>query len=160
MTRSTIFSVLAVLSLFVQAAVVSADIEPGTYIIRSEGGPLAVGPVPLIWPPPDVPARIMSNMADRWNVVKNKDGFFTISELRGGYKIVERRENDVFVSQKVEPPLAVAVQSAGDNKYTISVADKDRYFTYSSEKFPPITLEPASGADVQKWTFINVGREL
>ncbi|KAF9122269.1 hypothetical protein BGW39_009867 [Mortierella sp. 14UC] len=160
MTRSTIFSVLAVLSLLVQATVVSAAIEPGTYMIRSEDGGLAIGPVPLIWPPPDVPARVMNFMVERWNVAKNEDGFFTITELRGGYKVVQRRENDIFVSQKTELALPLAIEPVGNNQYTISVANKDRFFTYQPEDPPPIVLQPDHGAESQKWTFVRADREL
>ncbi|KAF9913035.1 hypothetical protein EC991_005903 [Linnemannia zychae] len=142
------------------AVVVSAALEPGVYVIRSEDGSLAVGPVPLIYPPPDVPVRVLDFMEDRWNVAKNADGHYTISELRGGYKVVERREKEIFVSQKLDSPLTLAIEPAGGNQYTISIPSKDRFFTYKSTEFPPITLEPADGADDQKWTFINADREL
>ncbi|KAF9122273.1 hypothetical protein BGW39_009871 [Mortierella sp. 14UC] len=113
-----------------------------------------------MYPPPDLPARVVDFMEDRWNVAKNKDGHFTITEQRGGYKIVERRENDIFVSQKTDPPLAVAVENVGGNQFTISVANQDRLFTYHPDNFPPITLELAHGAETQRWTFIPADRDL
>ncbi|KAG0374976.1 hypothetical protein BGX24_009689 [Mortierella sp. AD032] len=158
MARSITLSVLAFLSVLLHVMVVSAALKPGTYFIHNEHGPLAVGPVPLIYPPPDVPVRIMSGFTERWTVAKNADGHYTISAY-GGYKIADKKKGSVFVSH-VMPALAMAVESAGGNQYTISVPNEDRVFTYKADDFLQVIFEPADGSSAQKWSFMSAEREL
>ncbi|KAK3844649.1 MAG: hypothetical protein J3R72DRAFT_472983 [Linnemannia gamsii] len=158
MAHSITLSVLAFLSVPLHVMVVSAALEPGTYFIHNGDGPLAVGPDPLIYPPPDVPVRIMGGFNERWIVAKNANGHYTIGAY-GGYKIADKKNESVFVSH-VMPALAVAVESADGNQYTISVPNEDRVFTYKADVFPQIIFEPADGSSAQKWSFMSAEREL
>ncbi|KAF9273020.1 hypothetical protein BGZ74_004941, partial [Mortierella antarctica] len=84
MLRSSFFVVLALL--FLQVAL-ALSIEPGTYYIESDDGLLlSVGPVPLIYPPMDVPVRLFergSPFVTKWEVKSAEDGGLLISTRSG-----------------------------------------------------------------------------
>ncbi|KAF9312546.1 hypothetical protein BG003_006161 [Podila horticola] len=155
-------SLLALAALCLQVAL--AKIETGTYLIQDfEGNFLGVGPVHPIYPPPDVPARLLppSVYAQRWLVRQNDDNTLTISVGKGypdDYKLVSR-DDVVFVSAQKDPE-PWSVTSVGDNKVEIKSPYEDSVFTaepYHREE--QVRLRPARGLPNQKWNFIRVDRE-
>ncbi|KAF9118929.1 hypothetical protein BGW39_000744 [Mortierella sp. 14UC] len=156
MARSITYSILTILSLFIQVAVVSAVLEAGLYSIRNQDGFLAIGAVPPIYPPLDVPLQVSYRYAVLWNVAQIANGYYTISEpspkYSDSYKVIEKDKDDVFASTN-KLALSLDVKSVGGNQYTISVANENRFFTYQKDKVPQVVLRPASGLTAQKWIF-------
>ncbi|KAG0361929.1 hypothetical protein BG005_007116, partial [Podila minutissima] len=163
MLRSSFFVVLALL--FLQVAL-ALSIEPGTYYIESDDGLLlSVGPVPLIYPPPDVPVRLFergSPFDSKWEVRSTEDGGLLISTRSSipqfDYRIVNRN-GEVYVSATQKTPQIWSVTSVGGGQFDIKLPYEDEVFTSDYESFPQVTLQAAEGLPNQKWNFIRVDRD-
>jgi len=141
------------------------SIEEGIYVIiaaQSENG-LAIGPIPLIYPPPTVRVRVLSGYAlDKWRLVSQDDGF-AITDLnpRGGYTII-RKDDTAYVAWSSEGfPKAWSIEPAGDNTFVIKEPTEDRLFTrVDSDGYGSVVaLQPADGSVAQKWTFTRIDRD-
>ncbi|KAF9382064.1 hypothetical protein CPB97_007362 [Podila verticillata] len=155
---------LLALSLIALQVVVAKAIESGTYLIQDtdSGLFLGIGPVPTIFPPPDVPVRLFPeghHFVEKWNVKETHDGALTIFAGRGSpqdYKIVPKGDY-VFVSAQ-KAPEAWAVESAGEGNVQIKLPFQDRVFTTELNNFHPITLQRAQGLPTQRYKFIRIDR--
>ncbi|KAG0080176.1 hypothetical protein BGZ93_003003, partial [Podila epicladia] len=158
-------SSLLVLSLLaLQVAIVKA-IENGIYVIEdSFGHGLGLGPIPHIYPPPDVPVRIFdrgSHFVEHWKVQNVANGDVIISGVRRGhedYKIVSKGDYVYVSTQKHDD--AWSVTSAGGNQVDIKVPYKDEVFTTGIVEHDIVTLQHSQGLPTQKWNFIRIDREL
>lgn len=139
------------------------SVQEGIYVLQavnSDKG-IAIGPIPLIYPPPTVPVRILGGyFLDKWRLVR-QDGGFAITDRnpRGGYSII-RKGDTAFVSWEEEGfPKAWAIERAGDNTVVIKEPTEDRVFTYdeNTDRGAGVTLQPANGSDAQRWTLIRLG---
>ncbi|KAG0059899.1 hypothetical protein BGZ92_006839, partial [Podila epicladia] len=163
MLRSSSFVVLALFILQVAFALI---IEPGTYYIESDDGRvLSIGPIPFVYPPPDVPVRLLerdSRLISKWEVKPAANGAVEIT-TRGDYgefeyKIIRGEHNWVFAStQKAPQPWSVT--SVGGRQFGIQLPNEDEVFTSHEYSFPQVTLEPSEGLPDQKWTFIRIDRD-
>lgn len=152
------------------APITGAEIpESSRYVIHNAGSPagtsLGIGPVPLIYPPIDVPVRNLSGYSvERWVVKPVGNGLYAITAGQGrpaepgrpgDYALVERGD-DVFVSA-VQEPGQWAIQPAGGGKWTIGVPNSDRVITLNEEGgFPPVVLAPRDGSVAQLWDSVRV----
>ncbi|KAG0354464.1 hypothetical protein BGZ54_001629 [Gamsiella multidivaricata] len=157
-----IASSFLVLCLFFVQVAIARVLEPGKYFIQdNRGNYLGIGPVPPIYPPIDVPARLVPNhIAEKWIVDLADNGAFTISAGRGrhdDYKLVSR-EDVVYVSARMAPE-PWTMTSAGDGKFMIQAPNRDLVYTANVDEFPHVTLQPASGEDSQRWTFVRIDRD-
>ncbi|MEU2667650.1 hypothetical protein ABZ622_02095 [Streptomyces sp. NPDC007164] len=130
------------------------------------GTGLGIGPVPLIYPPIDVPVRNLSGPSvERWVVKPAGNGLCTIISGQGrpaepgrpgDYALVERGD-DVFVSA-TQQPGQWTIEPAGGGKWTIGVPNRDRVITLNEDgEFPPVVLDPRNGSDAQLWDSILLG---
>ncbi|KAG0332342.1 hypothetical protein BG000_010100 [Podila horticola] len=155
-------SSLLVLSLLCLQAVTQA-IETGRYLIQdNRGNYLGIGPVPPVFPPRDVPVRLLSSsLAEQWLVKQDTDGTVTISAGLGrpfDYKIVQRNDEIWLSAEKAPEPWSVT--SVGDGKQEIKIPYGDLVFTADSDEFPQVHLRPAEGGANQKWTFLPINRDM
>ncbi|MEL5960751.1 RICIN domain-containing protein [Streptomyces sp. CLV115] len=143
--------------------------ESTRYVIHNVGSPmgtgLGIGPVPLIYPPIDVPVRNLSGPSvERWVVKPAGNGLYTIISGQGrpaepgrpgDYALVERGD-DVFVSA-TQQPGQWTIQPAGGGKWTIGVPNRDRVVTLKEGgQFPPVGLAPRDGSVAQLWDSVPV----
>ncbi|MFD5188011.1 hypothetical protein ACFWMU_07600 [Streptomyces sp. NPDC058357] len=143
--------------------------EAYRYVIHNVGSPvgtgLGIGPVPLIYPPIDVPVRYLSGgFVERWVVKPVGNGLYTIIAGQGrpaepghpgDYALVERG-NDVFVSATKQPGQW-AIEPARGGKWTIGVPDSDRVITLNEGgDFPQVVLAPRDGSVAQLWDSVPV----
>ena len=164
MARSLSSSLLGVLALtLVVLQGVLAFIEPGRYLILTEDNRfLSIGPVPLVYPPIDVPVRLLDRrfQNEAWDL-REVEGGFTIRQpgnRRDVYGLIRQKDGAVFASA-TSKPQTWAVNNAGSGLFTIGVANDDLLFTQTPDKFPQVVLEPADGSDVQRWQFIRIDRD-
>ncbi|KAG0273843.1 hypothetical protein BGZ95_010341 [Linnemannia exigua] len=163
MTRSLSSSFLGVLVLaLVVLQGVLAYIEPGRYLILTEDNRfLSVGPVPHVYPPLDVPARIFDNrfLNEAWEVRQAEGGYIIrqTGDRQDTYGLISRND-DVFVSVLSKPRTWV-VNRADRDLYTIGVTDQDLLFTQSPDDSLRVLLAPASGSRGQRWRFIPIERD-
>ncbi|KAF9901003.1 hypothetical protein EC991_006619 [Linnemannia zychae] len=159
-------SVIALSLVAIQVAVAST-IKPGVYLIQDlrTNLYLGIGPVPPVYPPLDVPLRLVpENVAfyDKWRVSEGEDGGIIISSGRGGpddYKIVNK-DDAVFVSAVKSPEVWEASRIGGERlDVEIKLQYKDRVFTSDKDGFPQVTLKRAVGEDNQHFRFIPIERE-
>lgn len=162
MVRSLSSSLLGVFALLLVLQGVFAFIEPGRYlIITEEERFLSIGPVPLVWPPIDVPARLLDRRFhdEAWEV-REVEGGYTIrqpGDRPGVYGLVQR-DDAVFVSATSESQTW-AVNNAGNGLYTIGAANEDLLFTQSPDKFPQVLLTPSDGSNNQRFRFVQIERD-
>ncbi|MEU9315300.1 RICIN domain-containing protein [Streptomyces sp. NPDC048295] len=138
--------------------------EANRYVIHNVGAApgtaLGIGPVPLIYPPIDVPVRNLSGgFVERWVVTPVGNGLYTIiagqgrpaEEGRpGDYALVERGDA-VFVSATKQPGQWT-IEPAGGGRWTIGVPNSDKVITLNrDDEFPPVVLAPRNGSDAQLW---------
>ncbi|GJJ13439.1 hypothetical protein Clacol_007693 [Clathrus columnatus] len=96
--------------------------KPSIYIIRPKDTPgqdLLIGPVPAIWPPPDVPVKVGDQITDRWHLKTAEGNTFNVYAGRGhpnDYKWIVK-DNALYVSA-VHKPDDFRFESAGHNLYT------------------------------------------
>ncbi|MCX4846029.1 hypothetical protein [Streptomyces sp. NBC_00893] len=143
--------------------------ESSRYVIHNvgsaEGTGLGIGPVPLIYPPVDVPVRYLSGpLVERWVVRPVENGLYTITAGQGrpaepgrpgDYALVER-DGAVFVSA-TKHPGRWAIQPAGGGRWTIGVPNGDRVITLNEDdEFPPVVLAPRNGSEDQLWDSVPV----
>ncbi|KAG0030661.1 hypothetical protein BGZ82_007329 [Podila clonocystis] len=155
-----------VLSLLALQVAVAKAIESGIYVIQDEFGlELGLGPIPLVYPPPDVPVRVFkkgSHWVDQWKVEKSDHGALTITNVHGGddaYRIIAKGDT-VFASTQKSTDDKWSVTSVGGSQVEIKVPYKDEVFTTGREQFDIVTLQHAQGLPRQKWNFIRIDREL
>ncbi|KAG0368011.1 hypothetical protein BGX24_002980 [Mortierella sp. AD032] len=161
MSRSLSSSLLVVLALtlFVLQGVLAA-IRPGLYAIAAEDDLyLSIGPVPPIFPPPDVPARLFRQGESREQVweVKLAPGGYTIRQPGDRpftYGLIQKYDAVFVSSEEARQPWAV--EEAGDNLYTIRAPYDDLLFTQTPEKSVQVHLKPATGAGIQRWRFVPI----
>ncbi|KAF9992595.1 hypothetical protein BGZ79_002881 [Entomortierella chlamydospora] len=161
MVRTTV-SFIALSLIAVQAAI-AQTLESGVYRIYDSYGRNAfgVGPIPIIYPPPDVPLRLFtggSPLVDRWYVVRTSGDRYTIrvgSGRSGDYRIIPRG-NDVFVTA-TKAPQEWSITEAGDGQFVIQILNQDSIVTSEEERRPPLALEPANGSPDQRWRFVRIG---
>ncbi len=140
-------------------------LESGIYVIHSagaaDGSSLGIGPVPLIYPPLDVPARYFDGdrFVERWVVRATGDGGYTITAGRGGaddYSLTPRDQN-VFVSATRQPRAQWLIQPAGNGTFTIAASDgDDKVITLQQDEFPQLLLAPQNGSADQLWEFYRI----
>ncbi|GJJ73085.1 hypothetical protein EMPS_05443 [Entomortierella parvispora] len=142
---------------------VFGSINEGLYIIHTlDNKYLAIGPVPPIYPPLDVPARVLPSAGqDRiWEVLRAEDGGYTIRQ-RGdssmAYGLNQNEDGAVIVSA-MKKPQNWAIDNAGDDLFTIRVVNEDSLVTVNRGEFPPVVLRPANGSPEQRWVFIPIPR--
>jgi len=164
MARSISSSFLAVLALtLVVLQGVLAFVDPGRYLIQTEENEfLSVGPVPLVYPPIDVPARILDRRFydEAWEVVPVEGGY-TIRQPGNRpdtYGLVRKDDGAIFASARSKPQTW-AVNKAGDNLFTIGSVNEDRLFTQYKDAFPSVILQPADGSGAQRWKFTRIDRD-
>ncbi|KAF9114035.1 hypothetical protein BGX30_006746 [Mortierella sp. GBA39] len=157
-----------VLSLVAIQAVVASTIRPGTYLIQDVRSNLflGIGPVPPIYPPIDVPLRLVPDRIafnEKWIVREGADGGIIIFNGRGGpndYKIASR-DNDVIVSAQKAPETWDAQRvGGGPLVVAIKLPYDDKVFTTNEDEYPQVTLQPSIGEDNQQFRFIPIEREL
>ncbi|MGW1404668.1 RICIN domain-containing protein [Streptomyces sp. NPDC002403] len=144
--------------------------EANRYVIHNvgsaEGTGLGIGPVPLIYPPIDVPVRNLSGgFVERWVVTPVGNGLYTIIAGQGrpaeggrpgDYALVER-DGAVFVSATKQPGRWT-IEPAGGGRWTIGVPNSDRVITLNEDdEFPPVVLAPRNGSDAQLWDSALLG---
>ncbi|KAK5828955.1 hypothetical protein F5H01DRAFT_329237 [Linnemannia elongata] len=161
---------LIVLSLVAIQAAVASTIKPGTYLIQDSrsGLFLGIGPVPPVYPPRDVPVRLLPEqmaLHERWIVKEGDDGGIIIAAGRGGpedYKIVRNKyNNDVIVSALKAPETWEASQVGGGSLVVqIKLPYEDSVFTANPNDFPQVTLQRSNGEDNQIFRFIPIDRDL
>ncbi|KAF9163760.1 hypothetical protein BGX21_001514 [Mortierella sp. AD011] len=162
MVRTTV-SFIA-LSLFAVQAAIAQSLESGVYKIYDSyrENSFAIGPVPIVYPPLDVPLRLLpagSPMVNRWHVTRTSGDRYTIIEGDGrsdNYKIIPMGDN-VFVSA-TGPPREWSITEAGDGQFVIQIPNQDSIVTAheGEDVFPPLALEPANGSPNQKWKFVRI----
>ncbi|KAG0067518.1 hypothetical protein BGZ92_005116, partial [Podila epicladia] len=134
-------SFLALAVLCMQVAL--ARIESGVYVIQDVRGDfLGIGEFPPIFPPPDVPAGLVSR-PQRW-FVEEKEGGVTISARRddpNAYKVVAH--GDVVFMSAQKAPETWAVTSVGGNMFEIKSPFEDKVFTAIPEGYPQVQLRRA-----------------
>ncbi|KAG0351940.1 hypothetical protein BG005_008578 [Podila minutissima] len=151
-------SLLALAVLCVQVAL--AKIETGYYwIVDNKGNSLGFGPVPPIWPPPDVPVRLFNpdSHPQKWYVEEAEGGLIIrAARDRESYRLVSS-DDVVFVSfQKAPEPWAVT--SVGQARFEIKAPYQDSVFTAKPEDEFQVQLRRAEGLPNQKWTFVPMDR--
>lgn len=139
-------------------------LEQGTYVIHSVGAAagsgLGIGPVPLVYPPFDVPARYFDGggFVERWVVKAVGDGRYTITAGQGDpddYSLTPRGQS-VFLSA-VRGPGQWLIQPAGDGTWTVAAPDgDDEVVTLQRDEIPQLILVPQDGSADQRWQFIRV----
>ncbi|KAG0332345.1 hypothetical protein BG000_010103 [Podila horticola] len=154
-----------VLSLLALQVAIAKAIESGIYVIQDGNGrELGIGPIPHIFPPPDVPVRVFergSHWVEKWQVEEAKDGALTITAVQRNqlpYKIVTKGDYVFASTEKAADTWSVT--SVGGGQVDIKVPNKDEVFTTGKYEFDPVTLQHAQGLPSQKWTFIRIDREL
>lgn len=142
----------------------AASLEPGVYVIHSagaaRGSALGIGPVPLIYPPLDVPARYFDGgpFAERWVVQAAGDGRYTITAGQGrpdDYSLTPRGYS-VFVSARQQPAAQWLIQPAGDGRWTIAAPGDDTVVTLQRDEVPQLVLAPQDGSADQLWDFFRI----
>ncbi|MFE7466763.1 hypothetical protein ACFU6R_22035 [Streptomyces sp. NPDC057499] len=141
------------------SAAVAAQGEYVIHNVASEpGSGLGIGPVPLIYPPIDVPLRYFGGQfVERWTVKAVGSDRYTISAgpvQPGRYAFVQR-EGAVYVSA-TKKPGEWTIESAGNGRYTIGVPGADRVATLDRDGNPQVTLAPRHGSPTQLWEFERV----
>ncbi|MFC8723615.1 RICIN domain-containing protein [Streptomyces bacillaris] len=133
----------------------------GTYAIRNTaseaGAGLGVGPVPLVYPPLDMPARHLPEpMAERWVVTPVEGGYTIVAGAGrpggdggpGDYALIER-DGDVYVSA-TKAPGVWSVEPAAGGGWTIGVPGQDLVATLAADDdVPQITLAPRTDSPAQ-----------
>jgi hypothetical protein len=143
----------------------AAGLESGVYVIHSAGSApgsaLGIGPVPLVYPPIDVPVRYFDGggFVQRWIVQAIGDGRYTITAVPGApdsYSLTPRGY-DVFVSARTRPVAQWLIQPAGEGTWTIAAPDgDDTVITLQRDEFPPLVLAPQDGSADQLWNFTRL----
>ncbi|KAG0206330.1 hypothetical protein BGX28_002231 [Mortierella sp. GBA30] len=153
---------LAISVLLLQVVITCLAIPSGYYKIRNDNGYLVVGPVPLVLPPIDVPARLSSGndhwaRSSRWFVEETNNGYTIRDGPDSPYAyFLVARNNEVWLHSKLrgaEPKVTEwSVTRAGPYEYDIKLPNEDLVVTGIAE-FPGVLLEPAQGTPDQKWVF-------
>ncbi|MFF2010155.1 hypothetical protein ACFVWY_13925 [Streptomyces sp. NPDC058195] len=138
---------------------------PDAYVIHNvasePGSGLGIGPVPLVYPPVDVPLRYFGGQfVERWTVKEVAPDRYTISAgpaQPGRYAFV-RKEDAVFVSA-TKKPGEWTIESAGNGRFTLGVPGADRVATLDRDEVPQVTLAPRHGSPTQLWEFERVDLE-
>ncbi|KAG0080320.1 hypothetical protein BGZ93_002974, partial [Podila epicladia] len=156
MLRST-STFLAMAVLCMQVAL--ARIETGLYEIRDmRGYTLGISEHPPIFPPPDVPVRLLPGgvRPQRW-FVEEKEGGLTISTRKDdpfAYKIIAH-DDVVYVSAQ-KAPETWAVTSVGHDMVEIKSPFEDRVFTAEHDREESVQLRGQDGSPNQMWTFVRI----
>ncbi|KAF9112750.1 hypothetical protein BGX30_007207, partial [Mortierella sp. GBA39] len=149
-------------------AVVASTIRPGTYLIQDIRTNLflGIGPVPIIYPPPDVPLRLLPEqiaLRDRWTVKEGADGGIIIFNGRGrpdDYKITYKDDIVIVSTQKAPETWDAQQVGGGPLVVAIKLPYDDRVITSNEDDFPQVTLQPSIGENNQHFRFIPIEREL
>ncbi|KAF8933211.1 hypothetical protein BGZ47_010965 [Haplosporangium gracile] len=159
--KKTIHIIVQRPSQAITVQVVAEALEPGRYLITDTNRQkaFATGPLPRVFPPLDVPLRLVSTSSlyvNRWDVKRTPRDLYTITAvsergLPADYKIVSI-ENKVFASV-TKAPQEWSITQAGDGQYVIQDPVQDRVFTSNAEEYPGVILEPADGGFEQRWRF-------
>ncbi|GJJ73084.1 hypothetical protein EMPS_05442 [Entomortierella parvispora] len=155
---SSLFLGLLVLTLICLQGVF-AYIPEGLYEIQTlDNEYLSIGPVPPVFPPMDVPARLSDRRRgdEIWEVLRSNDGGYTIRQ-RGDPKWaygLNRDDNGAVIVSSRKAPQTWAVDKAGPDVHTIRVVNEDKLFTAKRDDFPQVVLRPADGSGEQLWRFI------
>jgi hypothetical protein len=142
----------------------ATSLEPGVYVLHSAGAArgsvLGIGPVPLVYPPLDVPARYFDGGAygERWVVQASGDGRYTITAGQGrpdDYSLTSRGDT-VIVSARQRPVAQWSIEPAGDGRWTIAAPGDDAVVTLQRDEVPQLILVPRDGSADQLWDFYRI----
>ncbi|MFJ6011062.1 RICIN domain-containing protein [Streptomyces sp. NPDC092952] len=144
------------------AAPAPAAPVPGVYVIHNvasePGSGLGIGPVPLIYPPIDVPLRYFGGqLVERWTVKEVAPDRYTISAgpAQFGHYAFVPREDAVFLSA-TKKPGEWTIEPAGNRRFTIGLPGADRIATLDRDDVPQVKLDGRSGSPTQLWEFDRV----
>ncbi|KAG0084566.1 hypothetical protein BGZ92_009764 [Podila epicladia] len=149
--------VLALLFLQVTFAL---SIEPGTYYIENDDGlVLSIGPIPRVYPPPDVRVRLLergSRDVNTWKAKLAEDGG-VVTMARGKYseyRTTRGDANQVFMSIQ-KAPQTWSVNSVVGGKFVgIKLPNDNKVIIPTKIRFLQATLQLADGLPDQKREFI------
>ncbi|CAE6468038.1 unnamed protein product [Rhizoctonia solani] len=140
------------------------SIQPGTYMIYPVNGDeqgAGIGPVPLIYPPPTVPLRILpQSMIEPFTLKPDDGNTYQLTAQRDHWRVVPK-EDSVFI-QPIEnggQPKSWSIQPTGPQTYRVQLPNFDQVWTYDSDGFPQVTLRPANGSQEQNWKFVRIERD-
>ncbi|GJJ73087.1 hypothetical protein EMPS_05445 [Entomortierella parvispora] len=154
---SSLFLSLLVLTLICLQGVFGF-FQEGLYEIQTlDNLYLSIGPVPPVFPPLDVPARLSARpQGDHlWEVLRSNDGSYTIRQRgdpKWSYGLNHNDDGVVIVSSRKAPQTWV-VDSVDLDVYTIRVVNEDKVLTANRDDSPQIVLQPAKISDKQRWRF-------
>ncbi|CAE6397915.1 unnamed protein product [Rhizoctonia solani] len=140
------------------------SIQPGTYMIHptgDEGQGLGIGPVPLIYPPPSVPARILpKSMMEPFTLKPQEGNTYQLAAPKDSWYVMPKDEYVFLIPRETSgAPQSWSVQSTGPGTYRVQLPNKDLVWTCFPEEFPQIQLKPANGSQEQSWKFVRIDRD-
>ncbi|EUC58408.1 hypothetical protein RSOL_250720, partial [Rhizoctonia solani AG-3 Rhs1AP] len=126
-----------------------------------EGQGAGIGPVPLMFPPPPVPLRILPTHIMEPFTLKPQDGnTYQLTAQRESWSVVPRDENVFLHARDLPGPThSWSVQPSGSGNYRVQVPNNDQVWTFFRDDMPQVQLKPANGSQEQNWKFVRIERD-